>query len=49
MAPRRMEMQMQDQLLTRDEVAAFFGGLHYSTIYRGIRKGRYPRPVNGPS
>jgi predicted DNA-binding transcriptional regulator AlpA len=39
-------------LLDRDGVCCFFGGskpLNASTIYRGIRKGRYPRPVKiGP-
>jgi predicted DNA-binding transcriptional regulator AlpA len=39
-------------LLDRREVCRFFGGtkpLDPATLYRGIRKGRYPRPVKvGP-
>jgi predicted DNA-binding transcriptional regulator AlpA len=34
------------------EVCRFFGGtkvLHPSTLYRGIRQGRYPKPIKvGP-
>jgi predicted DNA-binding transcriptional regulator AlpA len=40
------------QLLDRKEVCFFFGGskpIDPSTLYRGIRQGRYPRPVKvGP-
>jgi predicted DNA-binding transcriptional regulator AlpA len=40
------------QLLDRKEVCFFFGGskpIDASTLYRGIRDGRYPRPVKvGP-
>jgi predicted DNA-binding transcriptional regulator AlpA len=40
------------QLLDRKEVCFFFGGskpIDASTLYRGIREGRYPRPVKvGP-
>jgi predicted DNA-binding transcriptional regulator AlpA len=47
-----METQMQSDLLDRDAVCAFFGGtkpLNAATLYRGIRKGRYPKPVKvGP-
>jgi predicted DNA-binding transcriptional regulator AlpA len=32
-------------LLTIKDVCVFFGGLNASTIYRGIRCGRYPAPV----
>jgi predicted DNA-binding transcriptional regulator AlpA len=39
-------------LLDRGEVCRFFGGtrpLNPATLYRGIRKGRYPAPVKvGP-
>jgi predicted DNA-binding transcriptional regulator AlpA len=39
-------------LLDRREVCRFFGGtrpLNSATLYRGIRKGRYPKPVKvGP-
>jgi len=41
-----------DWLLTRTEVCELFGGnkpINPSTLYRGIREGRYPRPVKvGP-
>jgi predicted DNA-binding transcriptional regulator AlpA len=36
------------ELLARQEVCRFFGGsrpIDAATLYRGIRKGRYPRPV----
>jgi predicted DNA-binding transcriptional regulator AlpA len=40
------------QLLDRKEVCQFFGGtkpIDASTLYRGIRQGRYPRAVKvGP-
>jgi predicted DNA-binding transcriptional regulator AlpA len=40
------------QLLDKVEVCRFFGGtrpLNAATLYRGIRKGRYPKPVKvGP-
>jgi predicted DNA-binding transcriptional regulator AlpA len=40
------------QLLDRREVCRYFGGskpIDASTLYRGIREGRYPRPVKvGP-
>jgi predicted DNA-binding transcriptional regulator AlpA len=37
------------ELLDRAAVCHFFGGLNASTLYRGIRQGRYPRPVKvGP-
>jgi len=39
-------------LLDRREVCRFFGGtrpLNPATLYRGIRKGRYPEPIKvGP-
>jgi predicted DNA-binding transcriptional regulator AlpA len=43
---------MQPHLLDRAEACRFFGGIrpiNAATLYRGIRKGRYPRPVKvGP-
>jgi len=37
------------ELLDRAEVCRFFGSLNASTLYRGIRQGRYPKPVKvGP-
>ena len=40
------------ELLDRREVCRFFGGsrpIDPATLYRGIRKGRYPQPVKvGP-
>ena len=45
-------MQASDKLLDRDAACAFFGGnrpIHASSLYRGIAKGHYPRPVKvGP-
>ena len=35
-----------DRLLDAKAVAAFFGNIHVATLYRGIRLGRYPRPVH---
>jgi predicted DNA-binding transcriptional regulator AlpA len=43
---------MNNHLLDRREACRFFGGskpIDASTLYRGIRQGRYPRPVKvGP-
>jgi predicted DNA-binding transcriptional regulator AlpA len=41
---------MQTQaLLSRRETCEFFGGIDASTLYRGIKIGRYPRLVKvGP-
>jgi predicted DNA-binding transcriptional regulator AlpA len=43
---------MNDHLLDRREACVFFGGskpIDASTLYRGIKLGRYPRPVKvGP-
>jgi predicted DNA-binding transcriptional regulator AlpA len=40
------------EMLDRDATCAFFGGsrpIDASTLYRGIREGRYPKPVKvGP-
>jgi hypothetical protein len=36
------------ELWTRAAVLRFFGGdrpLHVSTLYRGIQRGRYPKPI----
>jgi predicted DNA-binding transcriptional regulator AlpA len=45
-------MQSLAELLDRVEVCRFFGGsrpINAATLYRGIRDGRYPRPVHiGP-
>lgn len=39
-------------LLDRAETCRFFGGsrpIHPATLYRGVKQGRYPRPVKvGP-
>jgi len=47
-----METQMQSELLDRDAVCRFFGGskpINPATLYRGVRKGRYPKPIKvGP-
>jgi predicted DNA-binding transcriptional regulator AlpA len=32
-------------LINRRAVCAYFGGINASTLYRGIRVGRFPRPV----
>jgi hypothetical protein len=47
---------MTPELLDRAETCVFFGGtkpIDPSTLYRGIRKGLYPKPVKigagGPS
>jgi predicted DNA-binding transcriptional regulator AlpA len=43
---------MQSDLLDRNAVCAFFGGtrpINPATLYRGVRQGRYPKPVKvGP-
>ena len=39
---------MTNELLDRAEVCRWFGGtkpLNASTLYRGIRKGRFPQPI----
>ena len=36
---------MQEHLLNRVEVCRWFGNIHSATLYRGIRHGRYPKPV----
>jgi predicted DNA-binding transcriptional regulator AlpA len=46
-------MQSNDEMMTLNATCAFFGGdkpIHYSTLYRGIAAGRYPKPVHiGPN
>jgi predicted DNA-binding transcriptional regulator AlpA len=38
-----------NHLLKLKEVCVVFGGINPSTLYRGIKLGRYPRPVKvGP-
>jgi len=45
-------METNLSLLDRDEVCRFFGGtrpINVATLYRGVRNGRYPRPIKiGP-
>jgi predicted DNA-binding transcriptional regulator AlpA len=42
-------MQDKPTLLTRREACEFFGGIDASTLYRGIKADRYPKPVKvGP-
>jgi predicted DNA-binding transcriptional regulator AlpA len=36
---------MQTELLDRTAACEFFGGLHPSSLYRGIRAERFPKPV----
>jgi predicted DNA-binding transcriptional regulator AlpA len=39
-----------DHLLDRRECCRYFGDINASTLYRGIKLGRYPRPVKvGPN
>jgi predicted DNA-binding transcriptional regulator AlpA len=43
-------MNHPDEHMTCEETLAFFGGtkkpLCEATLYRGMRSGRYPRPIN---
>jgi len=32
-------------LLNRKEVCLLFGSIHASTLWRGIKAGRFPRPI----
>lgn len=45
-------MEIDHELLHLKAVCEFFGGtrpINASTLYRGVRRGRYPRPVKvGP-
>jgi len=43
-----------DEMMPQEVTCKFFGGpdrpIHYSTLYRGIAAGRYPKPVHvGPN
>jgi len=42
-----------EEMMTLAATCAFFGGdrpIHYSTLYRGVAAGRYPKPVRvGPN
>jgi predicted DNA-binding transcriptional regulator AlpA len=39
----------QVQLLNREETCRYFGNIHPSTLWRGIRQGRFPAPIHiGP-
>src|SRR5271170_6544666 len=43
------DMTYLAELLDRNETCCFFGGsrpINPATLYRGIRQGRYPRPVH---
>jgi predicted DNA-binding transcriptional regulator AlpA len=43
------KVRQKMQLLKLKEALIFFGGINASTLYRGIKLGRYPRPVKvGP-
>src|SRR5262245_48398820 len=49
----RGSMPTDEEMMTLSATCAFFGGdkpIHYSTLYRGIAEGRYPKPVRiGPN
>jgi predicted DNA-binding transcriptional regulator AlpA len=36
----------QAHLLNRVETCRFFGNIHPSTLWRGIRQGRFPAPIH---
>jgi predicted DNA-binding transcriptional regulator AlpA len=46
-------MDGENEMMTLAATCAFFGGdrpIHYSTLYRGIAAGRYPKPIHiGPN
>jgi predicted DNA-binding transcriptional regulator AlpA len=45
----RRPMNYPNERMTREETLAFFGGskpIHVATLYNGMRRGRYPRPIN---
>jgi predicted DNA-binding transcriptional regulator AlpA len=47
--PTPPDQQTQIEFWDRPTVLKFFGGsrpLHVSTLYRGVHRGRYPKPVN---
>jgi predicted DNA-binding transcriptional regulator AlpA len=37
---------MSTDLLSRNEVCEYFGHIHPSTLWRGIKAGRYPAPIH---
>jgi predicted DNA-binding transcriptional regulator AlpA len=37
---------MSTDLLSRNEVCEYFGDIHPSTLWRGIKAGRYPAPIH---
>jgi predicted DNA-binding transcriptional regulator AlpA len=42
-------MNHSDEHMTCDEVRRYFGGskpIHIATLYHGMQRGRYPRPIN---
>jgi predicted DNA-binding transcriptional regulator AlpA len=42
--------QSSIELLNKSAVCRLFGNINPSTLYRGIREGRYPKPVRvGPN
>jgi predicted DNA-binding transcriptional regulator AlpA len=43
-----LQTAADEELLDRDATCAFFGGsrpIHFATLYRGIKAGRYPKPI----
>jgi len=44
------EWQSEMELLPKSAVCRLFGNINPSTLYRGIRAGRYPKPIRvGPN
>jgi predicted DNA-binding transcriptional regulator AlpA len=44
-----MSTNVELVLLSKADVCQLLGGINPSTLYRGIREGRYPKPVKvGP-
>ena len=49
MRPLELCAKAENPLLDKAEVCSLFGRINPSTLYRGIRLGRYPKPVKiGP-
>lgn len=47
---QREDVFRYDTLLDVKAVCEIFGGIHPSTLYRGIQAGRYPAPIKvGPN
>ncbi len=38
--------ELDDELWDSRKVRAYFGGIHISTLYRGVAIGIYPPPIN---